>query len=104
MNFKIQYPLFLSLSKKRSWDFSQLLFCDLELFVQRLELEQVLVAGLGVLFVLLEELGGALGEGGGETRVAGLVLQEVLIAALGLLAVEREGLLRRPGLYRKRFQ
>ena len=32
----------------------------------------MLVAGLGVLFILLEELGGALGESGGEARYARL--------------------------------
>ena len=58
-----------------------------------LELEQVLVAGLGVLLVLGEELVGTVRELAGQARVAGLVHQEVAVAALGLLAVESERML-----------
>ena len=48
---------------------------------------------LGGLLVLSEELLGALGEGGGEGGVAGLVHQEFLVAACGGLGIQREGVL-----------
>ena len=65
----------------------------LGLFVQGLELHQVLVAGLGVVLVRGEQTFGAVGELAGQAAVAGLVHQELTVAVSGLLAVEREGLL-----------
>ncbi len=63
------------------------------LFVESLELEQVLVTLLGVLLGCREELGSSLGELAGQTAVARLVHQELLVTAGRLLAVESEGLL-----------
>ena len=66
------------------------------LFVHFLELEQVLVAGLGVLLAGLEEPVGPVGELAGQSAVPGLVHEEVAVAAGRLLAVERKlGLSRR---------
>ena len=60
-----------------------------------LELEQVLVAGLGVLLAGLEEPVGPVGELAGQAGVAGLVHEELAVAAGRLLAVQREVGLRR---------
>ncbi len=68
-------------------------WCDGLFVVQVDELEQVLVALLGVLFVLREQDSGALRELAGQTAVTGLVHQELLIAAGRCLGVERELLL-----------
>ena len=57
------------------------------------QLEQVLVALLGVLLVLCEQNGRTLRELAGQTAVTGLVHQELLIAARGRLGVEGELLL-----------
>ena len=43
--------------------------------VELLQLDQVLVTGLGQLLVLFEELLGAVGEGAGQSGVAGLVIR-----------------------------
>ena len=54
------------------------------------QLEQMLVALLGVLLVLCEQNGSTLRELAGQTAVTSLVHQELLIAAGARLGVERE--------------